>query len=88
MLNHPYIDALYIGSNKRDDDQFLDRNLDSLSSIVIGLTVFLVLKLDSFRQVFQIMLLFICLSMMSSVIAPSHSSSLISGQIILSYADN
>ena len=82
MLDHPYIGALHTWSNKRDDEF-----RQSLSN-VIGLTVFLILKLDSFRQVFQIMLLFICLSMMSSVIAPSHSSSLISGQIILSYADN
>ena len=82
MLDQPYIGALDTWSNKRDDE------FRQSLSIVIGLTVFPVLKLDSFLQVFQIMLLFICLSMMSSVIAPSHSSSLISGQIILSYADN
>ena len=82
MLDHPYIGALYTLSSKRDNE------FRQSLSIAIGLTVFLVLKLDSFRQMFQIMLLFICLSMMSSVIAPSHSSSLISGQIILSYADN
>ena len=78
MLDQPYIGTLYTWSNKGDDE------FRQSLSIVIGLTVVLVLKLDSFRQVFQIMLLFICLSMMSSVIAPSHSSSLISGQIILS----
>ena len=60
MLDQPYIDALYTLSNKRDDE------FRQSLSIVIGLTVFLVLKLDPFRQVFQIMLLFICLSMCQS----------------------
>ena len=82
MLDQPYIGALYTLSSKRDNE------FRQSLSIVIGLTVFIVLKLDSFCQVFQIMLLFICLSMMSSVRAPSHSSSSISGRIILSYADN
>ena len=52
MLDHPYIGALYTLSSKRDNE------FRQSLSIAIGLTVFLVLKLDSFRQVFQIMLLF------------------------------